>query len=165
MGNPQKPRTRRTQAEIGWVFRTGDLIREYPSGRCAKVVLPPENAKCIPTVTLPLGCKVGACCPVPLMESSIPVWPTYNPILTHLERVIVFNFSASNVSDVANTWRFMVEPAHLAAVPFLANDRGLTDEERQTVLCLKDGETSDLVFQFCVFARCEEGIIHGILFY
>ncbi len=81
------------------------------------------------------------------------------PELAAINYVIVFNVDSNDCNNHAGTWLCLKKPAHWGQVPWIATDKELTLENRNTVMEMKSPTMQDVFgsHKVKVFARVEFG--------
>ncbi len=137
-------------------YSVGDVVLDLKFNAKCKVVLEPGKSNALPTLSLPMASSVENCCHFDLLAFTTPAFPRNKPPLTSVKSVIVFDVFTPNPMDHSQQWRFMDQYLHKQAVPWVTSYKRMSQQDRTTVLALKD-YGGKMLCKFTTFCRVEEG--------
>ncbi len=134
--------------EIGAYVSTKDTI--------CKVLRKPSDDQELPIYSLPIMSYFKRGCEFPLMSVANPWIPKDKPPFAHIKMVICYNIASDTPSDHAKNWLIMDDKRHIQQIRWLSPLHTMTQDERTTVLCLRD-HRGVLLGQYLTFMRISEG--------
>ncbi len=110
----------------------------------------------LPIYSLPIMSYFKRGCEFPLMSVGNPWIPRDKPPFAHIKMVICYNIASDTPSDHAKNWLIMDDKRHMDQIRWIRPLHTMTEDERTTVVCLRD-HRGVLLGQYLTFMNISEG--------